>query len=162
DEPSLIGHGAPRAAVRLRVTPRQASHEPAPGNAAASLVLDSEDSARRADTTVGIVSAWIPWALLTVMVFLWGCPPVKNALNRVPGAVFNWSVPFVHGVVHRMPPVVGAKSIDKAVYEIKWLSSPGTGILIAAVLSGLLVRLSLQEWALSVTRTALRLRLPLL
>jgi lactate permease len=30
-----------------------------------------------------VFSAWMPWVLLTVFVFIWGLPDVKNVLNSV-------------------------------------------------------------------------------
>ncbi|HWI62978.1 MAG TPA: L-lactate permease [Symbiobacteriaceae bacterium] len=113
-------------------------------------------------TTGQIVKAWMPWALLTVFVFLWGLPQVKTFLNSIPGALINWNVPFVQGVVFRTPPVVAKQAIDKAVYGINWLSAPGTGILFSALLSGLIIGMSGSQWALAIKRTALRLRMPLL
>jgi len=113
-------------------------------------------------TTGQVVKAWSPWALLTLFVFLWGLPSVKAWLNSLPGALINWNVPFVQGVVFRTPPVVATKAIDKAVYAINWLSAPGTGILLAAVVSGLIIGMSGAQWAQAVKRTALRLRMPLM
>jgi len=113
-------------------------------------------------TTGQVVKAWMPWALLTVFVFLWGLPPVKNFLNSLPGAVINWNVPFVHGLVFRTPPVVAAHTLDKAVYTLNWLSAPGTGIMFAALISGLIIGMSGAQWVQVVRRTAQRLRMPLL
>jgi lactate permease len=109
-----------------------------------------------------VVLAWLPWAILVVLVFLWGYAPVKGRLDALPGAVVNWPVPSVHNVVYRMPPVVADKAIDKAVYEFKWLSAAGTGIFIAAILAGLISGMSADMWRTAILRTATRLRLPLL
>jgi lactate permease len=109
-----------------------------------------------------VIRAWVPWGLLTVLVFLWGYPAIKNRLNEFPGAVIKWEVPQVHNHVFRMQPVVRAQTIDKAVYEFNWLTSPGSGILLAAIVSGFWVRLTGRQWALAVWRTFWRLRLPLL
>ena len=109
-----------------------------------------------------VVMAWVPWALLTIAVFAWGIPGVKKALDGVPGAKVDWGVPAVNGVVYRTPPVVTAKAIDKAIYSINWLSAPGTGIVIAAIISGVVLGLSPGQWGVATVRTAARLRLPLL
>jgi lactate permease len=107
-----------------------------------------------------VFRAWGPWALLIVIVFVWGY--FKNALNSVPGAVIDWPFPFVHNVVYRTPPVVPVQTIDKAVYSINWLSAAGTSITLTAVLAGFIARLTLAQWKLAVVRTAMRLRIPLL
>jgi len=106
-------------------------------------------------------TAWLPWLLLVVLVFCWGYAPVKSHLNAVPGAMVEWKVPAVHGVVYRSAPVVKDKEIDKAIYKFEWLSAAGTGIFIAALLAGLTSRMSVSMWRTAILRTASRLRLPL-
>ena len=46
------------------------------------------------------LQAWTPWAILTLVVFFWGLPPVKAFLNQVTIS-FPW--PYVHGVVSEPP-----------------------------------------------------------
>ena len=106
--------------------------------------------------------AWLPWAVLVLLVFLWGYGPVKAKLEAVPGAVVNWNVAHVHGVVKRTPPVVKATAIDKATYEFKWLSAAGTGIFIAALFAGMVSRMSARQWREAAVRTASRVWMPLL
>ena len=81
--------------------------------------------------------AWMPWVLLTVFVFIWGVPQVKDFLNGI--SVFKYEVPALHNQVVKMPPVVAKPSPEKAVYTFNWLSATGTGLLLAAVLSALLL-----------------------
>ena len=50
-----------------------------------------------------IVAAWVPWALLTVFVFVWGLPGVKAALKRTTP---SREVPGLHNTIYRTPPVV--------------------------------------------------------
>ena len=109
-----------------------------------------------------VFMAWLPWSMLVLLVFLWGWGPVKSRLESVPGAVINWEVPRVHGVVMRTPPVVKQTAIDKAVYEFKWLGAAGTGIFIAALFAGLVSRMSGAMWRKAVARTASRVWMPLL
>ena len=116
---------------------------------------------RPAHTPGRILLAWLPWAMLTLFVFLWGLKPMKDRLNAVPGALIEWKVTGVQDVVFRTPPVVKEKAPDKAVYLFGWLSATGTGIFVAAILSGLVAGLTAQQWRLAATRTAARLLLPL-
>jgi len=109
-----------------------------------------------------VFRAWLPWALLTVIVFAWGYPPIKSRLEKIPHSVAIWKVNNVHGSVYRTPPVVEKKTLDKAEYRFNWLTAPGTAILISALLTGLLTQLNSQQWRQSVLITASRLRLPLL
>jgi lactate permease len=105
--------------------------------------------------------AWLPWAILVVLVFLWGYAPVKARLDAIPGTVVKWQVPAVQGHVFRMPPVVAAQTPDKAEYLFNWLSASGTGIFIAALVAGLVSGMSGAMWRTAVVRTASRLILPL-
>jgi len=109
-----------------------------------------------------VMKAWMPWALLTVIVFVWGLPKLKAPVERVPGIVLVQPVPHVHNVVYRTPPVVEKKAIDKAEFRFNWLTAPGTGIFFAALMSGLLAGLTSAQWRLAVIQTLSRLRLPLL
>src|SRR5258706_9917965 len=109
-----------------------------------------------------VFTAWLPWLLLVVLVFCWGYGPIKSRLNAMPGALVEWPVPAVHGVVYRSAPVVKEREIDRAVYKFEWLSAAGTGIFIAALLAGIISRMSLAMWRTALLRTASRLRLPLL
>jgi lactate permease len=108
-----------------------------------------------------LLLAWLPWAILVVLVFLWGWGPVKAKLDALPGTVIKWPVPEVQGHVFRMPPVVPAKTADKAEYLFNWLSASGTGIFIAALLAGLFSGMTAAMWRTAVVRTASRLFLPL-
>jgi len=85
-----------------------------------------------------IVRAWLPWVLLSVLVFVWGIPQVKNRLNRLSAPEFKMA--NLHEVVLRAPPVAppGAPP-EKAIFTLNWLSATGTGILVAAILAGLVM-----------------------
>jgi lactate permease len=119
-------------------------------------------AALRRHPTPLVVRAWMPWALLTVIVFVWGYPRFKNPIEKKTGVVLIQKVPYVHNVVYRTYPVVNEKAIDKAEFRLNWLTAPGTAIMFAALVSGLLARLSTDQWRSSILITASRLRLPLL
>jgi lactate permease len=109
-------------------------------------------------TSRQVAYAWMPWVLLSLMVFLWGWPDWKTFLNggsaKEPNALHGVSlatfeVPGLHNVVYRTAPVVpvaaDADRADKpesARYEFNWLSSTGTGIFLAAVFSAFWLRIS--------------------
>jgi len=85
-----------------------------------------------------VVRAWMPWLILSVLVFVWGLPSVKNALN----ALFAPSFPIggLHQAIEKMPPVVPKATKEAAVYTFNLLSATGTGILLAALVGGLLMK----------------------
>ena len=82
--------------------------------------------------------AWAPWVMLTVLVFLWGTPQVKAALNGISAPKFP--VAGLHNLVQRVPPVVATAAAEPAVFTLNWLSATGTGILLAALLTAALLR----------------------
>jgi lactate permease len=85
-----------------------------------------------------IVRAWTPWIILTVFVFVWGLPPVKNYFNGVFAPKFPMD--GLHNLIVRVPPVVAKPSPESAVYVLNLLSATGTGILLSAVVGALFMR----------------------
>ena len=87
-----------------------------------------------AHTSSAIRRAWMPWVILSVFVFLWGIPQVRAMLDDV--WVAKLAVPGLHELVQKVPPVVASPKIEAAVFSFNALSSTGTGILLAAIVSG--------------------------
>jgi len=131
--------------------------------------------------TVGqTVYAWLPWTFLILCCALWGMPKWKTTLNNVfsgvkinttlLGSPFNgtlslpgWDMPDLHNQVQRMPPVVKANAKPEgARFAINWLSAAGTGVFVAALLSGLVLRLTAAQWKEAFLRTARRMKVPVL
>jgi len=87
--------------------------------------------------------AWLPWIILSLLVFVWGVPAVKKRLNEIHAPRFN--VASLHNVVVRTPPVVPnptpAKPTppEEAVFILNSLSATGTGILFSALLAGFIM-----------------------
>ncbi len=85
-------------------------------------------------------SAWLPWLIVSIMVFAWGIPAVKNQLNSL--SRFEFQVPGLHLNVVRDQPVVAAPEPEKAVFQFNWLSATGTALMLAGLISGSLLGLS--------------------
>ncbi len=107
-----------------------------------------------------ITRAWMPWGILSIVVFIWGIPRVKTFLDGL--SSFKMQVPLVHQLVERVPPVVPAPAAEAAVFSLNWLSLTGTGILVAALISALLMRASLREIVRVWWATLVRVRFSLL
>jgi len=149
------------------------------GKKAATVTTDSEEWAY--PYTVGQTAyAWLPWTILIVCCAIWGMPNWKAYLNTLfAGITFKttlfgstfagslslpaWQMPALHNLVQRMPPVAppNAKP-EAAVFAINWLSAAGTGVFVAALLSGMALGLSPSQWGEAVRRTARRLVIPIL
>jgi len=91
--------------------------------------------------------AWLPWIVLTVVVFAWGTPPVKAALNGLSSPRFE--VPGLHNLVERAPPVVAALTPEPAIFTLNWLSATGTAILLTALVTAAFLRYGLRELGLT-------------
>jgi lactate permease len=48
-------------------------------------------------------------------------------------------IPGLHNLVQRVPPVVAAPTPEAAVFNLNWLSATGSGILVAALIAGLVM-----------------------
>ena len=83
--------------------------------------------------------AWIPWLVLSIMVFVWGLPQAKSQMNA--WSKLDFPVPGLHLNVVRDAPVVAAPTPEKAVYELNWLSATGTALFLASLISGTLLGL---------------------
>ncbi len=88
-------------------------------------------------STREVVKAWVPWVILSVVVFLWGLPSVKAFLDKI--SIFRFPVSGLHNLILRVPPVVAKPTPEAAVFQLNWITASGTGILIAALISGFLM-----------------------
>jgi lactate permease len=82
--------------------------------------------------------AWMPWVILSALVFLWGLPQVKSFLNGL--SFIEIPVPGLDKMVFRAPPVAPQPKAEEAIFVFNWLSATGTGLLLAGIISGLLLR----------------------
>ncbi|WP_304308034.1 L-lactate permease, partial [Pseudacidovorax intermedius] len=94
----------------------------------------------RQHSRAALVRAWMPWLILSVFVFVWGLPAVKTWLNGLFAPSFP--MPGLHNMIDKMPPVVTTPHKEAAVYVLNLLSATGSGILLAAVLSAVLMKYS--------------------
>lgn len=82
-----------------------------------------------------VIKAWTPWVILTVFVFVWGLPVAKNWMNGIFAPKF--AIDGLHKLVEKMPPVVPKPTPEAAEYVFNLLSATGTGILLSALVGGL-------------------------
>jgi lactate permease len=117
-----------------------------------------------------LVHAWIPWVLLSLLVFLCGETHIrawldggsKGAPNALAGITsLAFPVPGLHQKIDRVPPVVAKTETEKAVFKLNWLSATGTAIFVAAILSALWLRISPGRFVRVLARTCYRMRWPL-
>ncbi len=138
-------------------------------------------------TTKQVVYAWIPWALLSLLVFLWGIPQIKNELLNQTTPQFE--VPLLHNQIVRGTDVVAPKietetaasmvgtlaspmgtgpieaaslaflpDPEPAVFKFVWLSATGTGIFFSAVLSAIWLGIGPRQFIQVFLKTCYRVR----
>src|SRR5512137_66373 len=104
--------------------------------------------------------AWMPWIVLTVLVFLWGLPSVKTWLNGIFAPSFEMS--GLHNLVQKVPPVAKKPSLAAAKYTFNLLSATGTGLLLTGLISGLWLGLGIGELVKTYGHTLWRIRYSLM
>jgi lactate permease len=123
-----------------------------------------------------VLKAWMPFAILSVFVLLWGLPSIKLAMNRATTPAFQvvlangkprpgppgWDVPYLHNAISRAAPVVTKPTPEAARYDFNWLSATGTGCFFAAIVSGLLLGLNPLQLMKIFWRTLVRMRLAMI
>jgi lactate permease len=149
------------------------------GKSTATATADSTEW-KYSYTTKQTMYAWLPWVILILCCALWGMPEFKTYLNKLFsnvtfattlfGAPFAgtlslpvWDMPALHNLVQRMPPVAAINAKPEAArFIINWLSAAGTGVFVAAILSGFVLGLSAAQWKQAFTQTMHRMKIPVL
>jgi len=123
-----------------------------------------------------VFKAWMPFAILSVFVLVWGLPSIKRSINQATTPSFTvvladgkvrpgppgWDVPYLHNAVYRSAPVVAKPSPEAARYDFNWLSATGSACFLAAIVSGLLLGLSPLGLMKTFWRTLVRMRLAMI
>jgi lactate permease len=105
-----------------------------------------------------VASAWVPWGLLTVFVFVWGLPWFKDTLKPT---VLPVPVAGLHERIAREPPVVEKREVERAIYDLNLLSATGTGIFLAALVSACWLRVAPRRFLRILAETTWKMRWPL-
>jgi lactate permease len=85
-------------------------------------------------------AALLPWIIVCIILLVWGTNWFKAIVN--PFATWNYPVPELHNMINKVAPVVAQPTPEGAVFSFTWLSYTGSGMLIAAIISGLIMGFS--------------------
>jgi lactate permease len=127
-------------------------------------------------STGQILKAWMPFAILSVFVLLWGLPKIKLAMNQATTPAFKvvladgsvrkgppgWDWPYLHNAVTRAAPVVTKPTPEAARFDLNWLTATGTGCFIAALVAGMLLGLNPIALMKIFWKTLVRMRLAMI
>lgn len=85
-------------------------------------------------------SALLPWIIVCIVMLIWGNGSFKTWANSI--FTWNYPVPGLHNMINKMPPVAAKPTPEGATFAFTYLSFTGTGMLIAAIISGFLMGFS--------------------
>jgi lactate permease len=91
-------------------------------------------------TQAQLWSALLPWIIVCIVMLIWGTGAFKNWANSI--FTWNYPVPELHNLINKVPPVAAKPTPEGAVFGFTYLSFTGTGMLIAAIISGFLMSFS--------------------
>jgi lactate permease len=91
-------------------------------------------------TQAELWTALLPWIIVCVVMLVWGNGGFKAWANSI--FTWNYPVPDLHNMINKVPPVAAKPTPEGAVFAFTYLSFTGTGMLIAAVISGLMAGFS--------------------
>ncbi|MCO4316871.1 L-lactate permease [Phyllobacterium sp. 21LDTY02-6] len=110
-------------------------------------VVQSKKQPTRAEVWASLT----PWIIVCAVLLLWGTDWFKGLVN--PWATWNFPVPGLDGQIMKVAPIAPAPTPEKAVFAFTWLSYTGSGMLIAAIISGFLMGYTPLELIRSYGRT---------
>ncbi len=136
--------------------------------AADGSTVESSGRQTASSSTRSVARAWMPFALLTFTVLVWGAPAIKPLGTP---AVRDWldgrlsarpEIPSLHLKIAKGESVTGhspptAEDFEKAQVDLVPLSSTGTAVFVAAIASGFLLGLSPLRLSLLLFRTIKRM-----
>jgi lactate permease len=87
-----------------------------------------------------LFSALLPWIIVCIVMLIWGNGDFKTWANGT--FFYNYPVPDLNGMINKVPPVAAKAIPEEAIFKFQYLSFTGTGMLIAAIVSGFLMGFS--------------------
>jgi lactate permease len=102
-------------------------------------------------TNAAIWRSLLPWIIVCVILLVWGTGWFKSLVNPI--FTWNYAVAGLHNLVQKVPPVVAKPTAEGAVFAFTYLSFTGSGMLIAAIISGFVMGFSPAKLVVEYGRT---------
>jgi lactate permease len=102
-------------------------------------------------TTAEAWAAFLPWIIVCAILLLWGTSWFKGAIK--PWEAWSYPVPGLHNMINKVAPVVANPTKEAAAFSFTWLSYTGSGMLIAAIISGFIMGFSPVRLVVEYART---------
>jgi lactate permease len=102
-------------------------------------------------TSAAVLRSLLPWIIVCVILLIWGTGWFKSLVNPI----FTWNYPVagLHNVVQKVPPVVAKPLPEAAVFAFTYISFTGSGMLLAAIISGFVMGFSPAKLVVEYGRT---------
>ncbi len=97
-------------------------------------------AAGREPSTREIWLGLMPWIIVCVILLVWGTGWFKALVNPI--FSWNYDVPGLDKMINKVAPVVAQPTPERATFAFTYLSFTGSGMLIAAIISGFLMGFS--------------------
>ncbi|WHY58370.1 L-lactate permease [Peribacillus simplex] len=139
---------------------------------AATLAVNEPSSHKPTYTGGQIFKAWSPFLVLTGVISLWGIPTIKQALTgHYEGT--NVVLSTINSIGHALSfipnvPLLNNKIINAAgetipaFYKLELLGAAGTAVLIAAIITKYIVKISWKGWLVTFGETLNELKFPII
>jgi lactate permease len=95
------------------------------------------DTDKPKPTRAEVWASLTPWIIVCIVLLIWGTDLFKHAVN--PWATWKYAVPGLDHQIMKVAPIVAQPTPEGAVFSFTWLSYTGTGMLIAAIISGFIM-----------------------
>jgi lactate permease len=98
-----------------------------------------------------LLRSLLPWIIVCVILLIWGTGWFKNFVD----STFIWKYPIegLHNLVQKVPPVVAKPLPEAAVFAFTYVSFTGSGMLLAAIISGFVMGFSPTKLVVEYGRT---------
>lgn len=90
-------------------------------------------------TSLQILRAWSPFIIMTLFIIAWGFQPVKDILNSI--GFFKFKIPGLENAILQPD----GNPLPIKAFDFNYLSTPGTAVVFAALISIPLIGISIRE-----------------
>ena len=130
---------------KLWLSPALRSHDDSAATMPPPRAVGPEPSTRQ--VWLGLM----PWIIVCVVLLVWGTGWFKTLVNPI--FSWNYDVPDLDKMINKVAPVVAQPTPERATFAFTYLSFTGTGMLIAAIISGFLMGFSPAKLVVEYSKT---------
>ena len=130
---------------KLWLSPALRSHDDSAATMPPPRAVGPEPSTRQ--VWLGLM----PWIIVCVVLLVWGTGWFKALVNPI--FSWNYDVPGLDKMINKVAPVVAQPTPERATFAFTYLSFTGTGMLIAAIISGFLMGFSPAKLVVEYSKT---------